>query len=120
MEVHETTDVEAVMGELGFCGCGRPIGVLRHIHGAMSILRDRDEQESGMTWHEWWELRKKRIRDHFSSDGAEYFMWYWLHKEGYTEHGGSVPGWLTDKGVDLLDALSDILAKQDAALGDDD
>jgi len=35
-----------------------------------------------------------------------YFMWYWFDKEELTEHGGSVPGWLTKKGLGMLNKLN--------------
>lgn len=38
-------------------------------------------------------------------------MWYWLDNKGYTEHGGSVPGWLTEEGWKLLEDLEELMAE---------
>ena len=88
-------------GMLGFCGCGRPTDaatyirdVLIHIDNGMRI----DHKNNG---YEKWAARGREL----GSDGALYFTYYVLDEKGFTEHGGSVPGWLTPKGQELLDWL---------------
>lgn len=49
----------------------------------------------------------------FGSDGAAYFMYYWMDKEGLTDHGGSVPGWLSTRGRSVLHELDRIMEVDD-------
>lgn len=82
------------IGFFGFCGCGMPwlsislVGkVLKHIQVKTSEKAYKDWQEEG-----------KKI----ASEEVLYFIYYWLDYKGYTDHGGSVPGWLTEDGEKLL------------------
>lgn len=94
----------------GFCACGRPEDNLVYVRDTLRILMDsapaeRDEKES---FEAFWEKYREKVDSHFKSKDAEYFMWYWLDKQGYTEHGGSVPGWLTTEGRELLEDLEEM------------
>lgn len=90
--------------DLNFCGCGRPNDVLYYLWKALSLVDDLKENvwENKKT-HEEWQADKAKV---FSNIGEEYFMWYFLDSNNFTEHGGSVPGWLTDGGKRLLKELS--------------
>lgn len=93
-------------GILGFCGCGMPDAALEYVRKALQIVDDLKQ----LVWkkkitYEQWEERKKEV---FVNDGAEYFMWYFLDNKKLTEHGGSVPGWLTKKGIELLADLTEL------------
>ena len=90
----------------GFCGCGMPDEALRHVRDSLQIIMDMKEQlwTKKITYNEW-EERKKKC---FSNSGSEYFMWYVLDKLGFTEHGSSVPGWLTQGGMELLSDLNEL------------
>lgn len=91
---------------LGFCGCGMPDKALEHVRRALQIVDDiKLVQEKKITYLQW-EERKKEV---FANEGAEYFMWYFLDNKKLTQHGGSVPGWLTDKGIELLHDLNKLL-----------
>lgn len=95
------------IGILGFCGCGMPADALEYVRKALQLVDDV------VIWgdrsaHEQWEERKREL---FSDDGAEYFMWYFLNDKGLTDHGTSVPGWLTDKGIELLSDLMELRNK---------
>ena len=67
---------------MGFCCCGQPEMVLAYVR---DVLRD---------------IKNQSCPDKDSA--PTYLVWYWLDSKDFTEHGGSVPGWLTDKGRDLL------------------
>ena len=80
---------------LGFCGCGQD--VLYYVLWGLRLISWPD----GMTYETLSALRE----DHFGSSQAEYFFWFWCHKEELTEHGGCVPGWLDSDGEKLLSLL---------------
>lgn len=95
-------------GVLGFCGCGCPEKNLEYIRQALEIIDDprpkwSDEHKS---WEAWWPIHKEKVRAHFGNDQSAYFFYYWAAKNDLTEHGGSVPGWLSDKGRTLLKLLN--------------
>lgn len=102
---YEDAESFIISSVLEFCGCGRPYAALEHVYKALQIVNDLKELvwENKITYQEWDE-RKKEV---FANEGAEYFMWYFLDNKGLTEHGGSVPGWLTPKGIELLEDLEE-------------
>ena len=61
--------------------------------------------EDKQTYEEW-SAAEKRL---FGSSGAAYFVYYVLDEKELTEHGTSVPGWLTEKGLTLLQDLNEYL-----------
>lgn len=91
---------------LGFCGCGMPDAALDYVRQVLRTVADLKEKvwEKKMTYEEWTAEKSKL----FNSEGAEYFMWYFLDNKGLTEHGGSVPGWLTVEGEELLADLEEL------------
>lgn len=57
-------------------------------------------------------MEKERKRwdelvDHFGGENPAYFFFYWASDRQLTEHGGAVPGWLTEKGKTLLADLKE-------------
>jgi len=92
---------------LKFCGCGSPDLSLKFIRKALRQVQNLKELvlEKKQT-HEEWSAENKKI---FGE--SEYFVWYFLDREGFTEHGGSIPGWLTKSGIELLEDL-DALAPE--------
>lgn len=74
----------------GFCGCGDPTATFRLVAPALRALAN-----SQLTWQE------RDAATHADGD-VRYLLWYVLDRAGLTEHGGSVPGWLTDKGKQVL------------------
>ena len=92
-------------GILGFCGCGRPIDALIYIRDVLSLI---DE----WTGHEFqkitYEEHKEKEKALFNNEGQAYFTWYYLDNLGLTDHGGSVPGWLTPEGEILLSDLKEL------------
>lgn len=79
---------------LEFCGCGDPDLAMKYTRDALLLVSKRFKIE-----YSEWELEESKL---FPISGSEYFMWYFLDNKGFTEHGGSVPGWITDKGEELL------------------
>lgn len=94
---------DELMHRFGFCGCGQPWKVVKFIQdGLQHILNlQLDVWEDKKTYKQW-ELEGESI---FADNGGDYFFYYWADKEGLTEHGGSVPGWLNDNGAKLLEEL---------------
>lgn len=83
---------------LGFCGCGIPMAAAHFVRDALQNVEDKMR----MGYDEGEKLANKI----YSNDCVKYFTWYVLHEKGFTEHGGSVPGWLTVKGQELLHDLN--------------
>lgn len=94
-------------GFLGFCGCGSPDDNLMYVLGGLSLINEtyKKDKDDRYAFSVWYEDHQKKVNDHFKSRDGAYFFYYWADKEGYTDHGGSVPGWLTDKGEELLEIL---------------
>lgn len=92
-------------GMLGFCGCGAPEENLRYVLGGLALMNEERPgwpSNSMPEFHKWYERHKARCLAHFGSERAEYFFYYWCDEKKFSEHGGSVPGWLTDSGLQLL------------------
>jgi len=85
---------------LGFCGCGIPRAALNYVKKALRLLSKKKKLT-----HEQWVEEKKAI---FLDYGSEYFTWYALENKGLTEHGYSTPGYLSEKGKELLSDLDEL------------
>jgi hypothetical protein len=98
-------------GMFNFCGCGCPDLSLEFIKDALQHVSDLSlfVHSKKITWQEW---NATGIRL-FHTNGIEYFTYYFLDANELTEHGGSVPGWLTPKGQELLEDLTEYLKKED-------
>ena len=99
-------------GIIRMCGCGDPESNLRYIQRGLEIVAIR--ADCFVNGHIDWNAltlsatdMRARENSHFCSDVAKDFFYYWADKEGYTEHGTALPGWLTDKGKHLLDLLQE-------------
>jgi hypothetical protein len=106
-------------GIFGFCGCGLPEKVILYIRDALQLMYDRKEEEeyivrmdikenleqSSIRYAEW----NKKAKELFKSDSAEQLMWYVLDKADLLEHGGCVPGWITNEGIGLLGDLNELI-----------
>jgi hypothetical protein len=93
--------IEFIMGMFDFCGCGMPEKCLTYILKALVYIHSLKEDR-----------QKPSI---FGSDGEAYFVYYVLDKLELTEHGISVPGWLTEKGEELMADL--LTLEKDGSLG---
>ena len=87
-------------GLLKFCGCGRPGDAVKYVGRALELINQRRE----LDYEAYVELEEKI----FPVEGASYFMYYWLDNMELTEHGGSVPGWLTEKGKQVLEEIKNL------------
>lgn len=89
------------------CLCGNPEAVLGML---LRLLRwiDTDLGKPGPNWSDVVSSWRAQFTEWCPDQGTQYFLLYWLdhHAQDLTEHGGSVPGWLTKKGKDLLEALA--------------
>lgn len=84
---------------LGHCGCGIPEDSLRYIRDVLRALNVPLGQA----------VDYKAMAKFFGGNaGLEYTIYYMLTKLDLLEHGGSVPGWLTRKGVELLEDLEEL------------
>jgi len=95
-------NAESYLGnQLSFCGCGRPEDALLFMRDVLHALDtkggSRDE----------WEERNKNLKElwHSIPDGIMYLVYYFLDNKELTTHGGSVPGWLTEKGLTMMHDL---------------
>lgn len=92
--------------KIGFCTCGRREQNLEYVLKGLLIIGELAfvyEPLSVVTLSDW-----NSVRDsHFGNEAAAYFFFYWAASKGYTEHGGSVPGWLTAEEEDLIKELKD-------------
>jgi hypothetical protein len=93
---HEDATSLLQAGLLRFCGCGRAEDNLRYILRGLEMVA---------TYATGTPDYSERSCEVFGASEAEYFFYYWADKEGLTEHGGTVPGWLTEKGKTLLAML---------------
>jgi hypothetical protein len=91
---------------LGYCACGSPGSNLDYILHGLRLINEKPPKDfSENIWQEWYPKHEERLKAHFTKNGSEYFFYYWCDKEGLTEHGGSVPGWLDSDGERLLAIL---------------
>lgn len=105
-----------INGVVGFCGCGRPDDALKYIHDGLRLIDDLElavsesnSFERNSSYDDW----RYEVEKHFKSSEAEYFFYYVMDVLGLTEHGGSVPGWLSDKGKAFLSLTSSLFEGDD-------
>lgn len=82
---------EFFFGEFGACDCGDPDAVAELL---FHVLRRISEGP-------W----RNGLDDLLTSDGVMFSYLGWLNHIGLLEHGSSLPGWLTDRGREVLAAL---------------
>ena len=80
---------------VGHCCCGTPEISLAYLRDVMALLRDKVDYDTRQAY--------------FGSEGEQYTIYYMLDKLEFTEHGSSVPGWLTEKGKEFLDDVEELL-----------
>lgn len=94
-----------VSGFCNFCGCGRPEESLDYVYKALQHVQNlQDKVWKNLDTYDNWSKQEKKL---FPIKGSAYFMYYWLDNMEFTEHGGSVPGWLTSKGKELLELIEE-------------
>lgn len=90
---YENPTEAIVEGIFSFCGCGYPISVLYALKEEMEIIKSED-------------IDKLKRSDSIIDEGHRHIIWYLLDSRNFTEHGGCVPGWLTDRGEGLLNDIT--------------
>ena len=105
------------IGVFDCCACGMPEKNLEYILGALELIKDRGPESNkplgkDTEWSLWWDQHKKDTIAHHGSEEPAYFFYYWADNQKLTEHGGSVPGWLTAKGEEVLKLLKAWLDRQ--------
>ena len=104
-DVFHEEEIDVVLGGmLGFCGCGMPDEAAAFLFKLLSML----DQRSAIDYKERFNIRDGLFSGEHKN-GTAYLLYYFLDKEEITEHGGSVPGWLTEKGQMILDHLKEIV-----------
>jgi hypothetical protein len=89
---------------MGFCGCGNNEVALKYIRDVMELIEKIHTGEG-----ESWRAAYTALDDFFSNNsGLQYTIYYLLDMKELTTHGGSVPGWLTKKGKEVLSDLQEI------------
>ena len=104
--------VDDVMIALGFCTCGDPEGCLEYIKKGLDII---DEDRGDETWEQWWPKHKARRIAHHGNEAAAQFFHYWADAMEITEHGGCIPGWLTNKGAYIQRTIGRVLDNEPEA-----
>jgi hypothetical protein len=111
-EKHEKIDY--FCDKFDFCGCGMPADVVEYVYKSLLVIDEdwkrKDKQSHDITYP----IFVAACNDLYKSDGEKYFMWYWLDNQGYTEHGGGVPGWLTNEGKEVLKELSEFYEQENS------
>ena len=87
---------------LGFCGCGYPVSALQFVSKLLELIDGRFENH-----------KFQDDIDTLSGNniGLEYLLFYFLEDKELTEHGTSIPGWLTEYGKEFLQELKLALNK---------
>lgn len=95
-------------GILEMCCCGNPELNLWYVMRGLEVVESRrDYTPEGYA-------KSRALADEvFKSTESENFFYYWTAARDYTEHGGSIPGWLTEKGRDLLEMLREWWAERE-------
>lgn len=107
-------DLNELCAKFNFCGCGDPEGALRYVLGALKLLKTQAElcsMAADKDWHNNWEKMQAERLKYFQSSWAETFAWYMLTNLGMIKHGGSIPGWLTEKGERVVMMLETFFRK---------
>ncbi len=104
------TAAEFIQNELfGFCGCGSPDDNLRYMRDGLGLLEALSAcGNTETTWSADYAAWTARVKELFGNDQSTYFFWYFLDKLELSEHGGAVPGWLTEAGKDMLADLREL------------
>ena len=103
---HEDIENALTSGICNFCGCGNPKDALKYVGKVLRLIYtlQTDVWDNKLPYDDWSKLEKKL----FPVKGSEYFAYYWLDNMELTEHGGSVPGWLVDKGIELMEDIEEL------------
>jgi hypothetical protein len=96
-------ELDKLQEELNFCICGNPEKNLGYVREGLKFIRSLLNAE--YTYEE----RKQKETEVFGNCESAEFFYYWTDREGLTEHGCAIPGWLTSYGVEFLSKLNSAL-----------
>lgn len=114
-----------LLGELGFCGCGRPEAALEHLRCTLEIFARRTEvNRSTMSREErdeHWQKMHLELVAHIGLETNPGMAWVYLYSiEDYIDHGTSAyAGWLNEDGEALRIKLNAWTVEQ-SLIGDSD
>lgn len=92
-----------------FCGCGDLLENLTYVYKGLLLIEFH--LHSDISYINF-ETLQKQI---FGSLKAAHFFFYWADKEKLTEHGSCMPGWVTEKGNQLLTDIYNLIGAIDGA-----
>ena len=103
------TAVDFLSSKLDFCGCGMPEQAIKYVARVLRLIYDHTERDSGTEGVVAWSKESyDRMCSFAKTDGERYFVWYVLDSKELIEHGGSVPGWLTGKGLEFMEDVESL------------
>jgi hypothetical protein len=79
---------------LGLCGCGDPETALALIRDALDAIETYDHE---------------RLRELLPHEPSRELIYHWFDDRGWTDHGSSVPGFLTDAGREAIKLAGAVL-----------
>ena len=99
---------------LGFCGCADPETNVYLVRDGLSLIAQLrqswwgldDTMEQRLTKQQATRELEEKLTQLFGNEASKQFFYYWAHSKGYTDHGSSIPGWLTERGEALLKLLN--------------
>ena len=107
-------DIDKMCDSLGFCGCGFPREALFFVRDGLHFIKHRNDdmpEKHDPTWFD--SVYQPREMSVFGSEGSAMFFYYWADKMKFTDHGNSVPGWMTKRGERTLWILENLLEEDD-------
>jgi hypothetical protein len=108
---YENAECLLQTGILGLCGCGDNESNLVYIAKALEYLQYRLESYSDSA--ETYQNAIKKELEFFKSKEAARLMYYFLDSKGLTEHGSSIPGWLSEKGKEFMEDVFELYGVND-------
>lgn len=95
----------------GFYDCAQLADAFKMLRDTLILINERKVEiwpkNSKLAFASWNE-RFSLLIGSKDRPGLSCWWLYWIDHIGLTEHGGSVPGWLTDKGKEVLKAMIEI------------
>lgn len=107
-------DAESLVGVgvLNFCGCGDQSGRLELV---AAIIEERQiNQRCDGSWTERSARWRAFVETHLGNEIAAEIIFNWLDNLGFLDHGSSLPGWPTERGLKLVALIREAL-KEDAS-----
>jgi hypothetical protein len=91
---------------LNHCYCGNPDINIKYVADVLAHIDSRDTFKSKTRYDEWIAAGNHL----YPNDTIRNFVWYVMDSLRFTEHGGCIPGWLTDKGREFMEDVKELYA----------